>query len=103
MHIVRACVRVDAANACELAVRGGGCPDDVQECIKLCGPCSRGIGKIVAFCRPAGGGVPFDECVCSFTEGAPCPPPGPPRCPGPWQPPPASNAEISFNQTHVQN
>ncbi|KAH9703946.1 putative ribosomal large subunit pseudouridine synthase SVR1 [Citrus sinensis] len=92
-----------SANACELAVRGGGCPDDVQECIKLCGPCFRGIGKVVAFCRPAGGGVPFDECVCSFTEGAPCPPPGPPRCPGPWQPPPASNAEISFNQTHVQN
>lgn len=66
---------------CQLAVTGGGCPD-VNKCVETCRPCYRGIGRITAFCRPAGGGIPFDECVCAFSRGAPCNPPGPPKCPG---------------------
>ncbi|GAY58336.1 hypothetical protein CUMW_186290 [Citrus unshiu] len=89
---------VNPVQGCEVTVRGGGCPGDVEECVKLCGPCWRRIGKVTAFCRSAGGGIPFDECVCSFSDGAPCPPPDPPRCPGPWSPP---SPQITFNQTHV--
>ncbi|KAJ0093099.1 hypothetical protein Patl1_25312 [Pistacia atlantica] len=74
-----------AGKGCELAVRGGGCPD-VNACVAICEPCYRGIGKIRAFCRSAGGGIPFDECICSFSKGAPCNPPAPPKCPGPWPP-----------------
>ncbi|KAJ0035960.1 hypothetical protein Pint_24760 [Pistacia integerrima] len=75
----------DQCKGCELAVRGGGCPD-VNACVAICEPCYRGIGKIRAFCRSAGGGIPFDECICSFAKGAPCNPPAPPKCPGPWPP-----------------
>ncbi|XVF63073.1 hypothetical protein PTKIN_Ptkin09bG0059500 [Pterospermum kingtungense] len=66
---------------CQLAVKGGGCPD-VNKCVETCSPCYRGVGQITAFCRPAGGGIPFDECICYFSHGAPCNPPGPPKCPG---------------------
>lgn len=80
--------------ACTQAVIGGGCPD-VKQCVEVCRPCYRGIGQISVFCRPAGGGIPVDQCVCSFKSGAPCNPPSPPRCPGKW--PPAD--EISANGT----
>jgi hypothetical protein len=67
---------------CELAVIGGGCPN-LNECMLTCQPCYRGVGRITAFCRPAGGGIPFDQCICSFKKGAPCSPKGPPKCPRP--------------------
>ncbi|GAV80601.1 hypothetical protein CFOL_v3_24061 [Cephalotus follicularis] len=73
--------KVDAVG-CEVAVRGGGCPD-IKKCIETCLPCFRGIGRINAYCRLAGGGIPFDECICRFSKGAPCYPPSPPRCPKP--------------------
>ncbi|KAG4182647.1 hypothetical protein ERO13_A09G056800v2 [Gossypium hirsutum] len=66
---------------CELAVKGGGCPK-VKQCAETCRPLYRGIGQITAFCRSAGGGIPFDECMCYFSHGAPCKLPAPPQCPG---------------------
>ncbi|XP_039016891.1 uncharacterized protein LOC120147639 isoform X1 [Hibiscus syriacus] len=65
---------------CQLAVKGGGCPE-VNRCVETCRPCYRGVGQITAFCRSAGGGIPFDECVCYFSHGAPCNLPAPPQCP----------------------
>ncbi|XWS13676.1 hypothetical protein CRYUN_Cryun36dG0058800 [Craigia yunnanensis] len=47
---------------CQQAVKGGGCPD-VSKCVETCRPCYRGVGQITAFCRSAGGGIPFDECA----------------------------------------
>lgn len=74
---------VPTVNAkCQLAVIGGGCPD-TRACLETCRPCYRGYGIISVFCRPAGGGIPFDECICEFKKGAPCNPIGPPRCPKP--------------------
>ncbi|KAJ0093098.1 hypothetical protein Patl1_25313 [Pistacia atlantica] len=72
--------------ACEKATIGGGCPD-VSKCVELCRPCYRGVGIIAVFCRAAGGGIPYDQCICSFKRGAPCDPPAPPRCPALWSPP----------------
>ncbi|OMO85649.1 hypothetical protein COLO4_21519 [Corchorus olitorius] len=66
---------------CPLAVTGGGCPD-LNKCTETCRPCYRGVGKVTAFCKPAGGGIPVDQCICDFSEGAPCNPPAPPQCPG---------------------
>ena len=77
-----------------LAVIGGGCPDP-EKCRETCIPCYRRIGHITAFCRPAGGGIPFDECVCDFTGGARCDPTSGPHCP---KPPSTSNY---FNLTKV--
>lgn len=65
---------------CQLAVKGGGCPE-VKQCVETCRPCYRGIGQLTAFCRSAGGGIPFDECMCYFSHGAPCKLPAPPQCP----------------------
>ncbi|GKV42427.1 hypothetical protein SLEP1_g49834 [Rubroshorea leprosula] len=87
--------RRSSVNAgCTYAVPGGGCPD-VQKCLNdVCRPCYRGVGRIEAVCRAAGGGIPFDECLCIFKNGAPCNPPAPPKCPGP----PAVVTRIIHNQ-----
>ncbi|KAI6691087.1 hypothetical protein NL676_027915 [Syzygium grande] len=66
--------------ACSIAVVGGGCPDH-EKCRETCIPCWRGVGQIASYCRPAGGGIPYDQCICDFKNGAPCPPPGLPKCP----------------------
>ena len=85
---------IPMASACQLAVIGGGCPDP-EKCRETCIPCYRRIGHITAFCRPVGGGIPFDECVCDFTGGARCDPTSGPHCP---KPPSTSNY---FNLTKV--
>ncbi|KAF5736884.1 hypothetical protein HS088_TW14G01039 [Tripterygium wilfordii] len=98
------------ATTCELATRGGGCPN-VKECVEVCRPCYRGIGQILVYCHSAGGGVPFDECMCRFTKGAPCNPSAPPRCPNLWPPQDAgalngtttlgTHHVVYLNQTHA--
>lgn len=68
------------ADGCMVAVIGGGCPNPAA-CVETCRPCYKGIGEVKAFCRPAGGGIPYDQCICSFAKGAPCNPPGCPKSP----------------------
>jgi hypothetical protein len=59
---------VPTVNAnCELAVISGGCPNE-DECMLTCQPCYRGFRVISAFCRPSGGGIPFDQCICSLRK-----------------------------------
>ena len=71
---------VPTVNAnCELAVIGGGCPNE-DECMLTCQPCYWGFRVISAFCRPSGGGIQIDQCICSFKKGVPCSPCGPPKC-----------------------
>ncbi|GMN46736.1 hypothetical protein TIFTF001_015931 [Ficus carica] len=86
---------VPLVGACYVSVVGGGCPN-VAACRQTCSPCYRGVGRVAAYCRAAGGGIPYESCVCSFSGGAPCPPPGPPRCPNP-----PAGAAILTNETHV--
>ncbi|KAG5236572.1 vicilin GC72-A [Salix suchowensis] len=77
---------------------GGGCPDR-QQCLETCRPCYRGYGIIYAFCVGPSGPLPYWECRCSFHKGAPCPPPGPPQCPGRW--PRALTNSTTLNGTLV--
>ncbi|KAI4317870.1 hypothetical protein L6164_025701 [Bauhinia variegata] len=86
-------------SGCQQAVIGGGCPD-LSQCMETCRPCYRGIGEVHVFCRPAGGGILFDECVCSMEKGAPCNPPGPPQCPRPWPPPATSATNLTETLQH---
>ncbi|KAK4758429.1 hypothetical protein SAY87_019730 [Trapa incisa] len=68
------------AESCTVSVIGGGCPN-LAACTETCRPCYIGNGQIRAFCQPAGGGIPYDQCICSFYEGAPCIPRGCPKQP----------------------
>lgn len=54
-----------------------------------------GVGEIHAYCRPAGGGVPFNECVCSMQKGASCNVTRPPQCPRPWPPPSSGDSNVN--------
>ncbi|KAJ6898758.1 hypothetical protein NC652_025320 [Populus alba x Populus x berolinensis] len=81
-----------------LSTIGGGCPDK-RQCLEICRPCYRGYGIIEAYCVGPGGPFPYWECRCAFKKGAPCPPPGPPQCPGRW-PPPLTNS-TTLNGTLV--
>ncbi|KAM0985710.1 hypothetical protein ACFX13_013170 [Malus domestica] len=65
---------------CYLATIGGGCPDKHQ-CEITCSTCNRGVGEVRSFCKPGGGGIPYEQCVCVMAKGAPCSPPPPPKCP----------------------
>lgn len=85
---------VPLVGACNVSVVGGGCPD-VKACGLTCSPCYRGIGRVTAYCRAPDGGIPA-LCVCEFTEGAPCPPPGTPKCPNQL-----AGATILTNKIHV--
>ncbi|KAL4642328.1 hypothetical protein ACB092_02G008400, partial [Castanea dentata] len=71
---------VPKVNGCEIAVISGGCPD-IKTCLVTCRPCYRGVGMVNVYCGPAGGGIPFDQCICRISRGAPCSPVGPPHCP----------------------
>uniref|UniRef100_A0A2N9F5P5 Uncharacterized protein n=1 Tax=Fagus sylvatica TaxID=28930 RepID=A0A2N9F5P5_FAGSY len=97
--VLAAKTMVSKVKGCELAVIGGGCPD-YNACVETCRPCFRGIGSVAVYCRPAGGGIPYDQCVCRMKHGAPCDPPAPPQCPRPW-PPHAATASNLNEQTHV--
>ncbi|KAG4910401.1 hypothetical protein JHK82_056427 [Glycine max] len=88
---------ISKGNSCELSVIGGGCPD-LKECTETCRPCYRGIGEVHAYCVPASGGIPYDQCVCRMMNGAPCNPAGPPICPRPW--PPTATIATNHSQTH---
>ena len=79
-------------DACELATIGGGCPD-ILKCKETCLPCFQGVGEVSFYCRPANAAIPYDECVCSMSKGAPCNVPG---CPKPWNPPsPSSEGNVN--------
>ena len=57
---------VPKVNGCEIAVIGGGCPD-IKACLETCRPCYRGVGMVNVYCLPAGGGIPFDQCICRMS------------------------------------
>ncbi|KAM0985244.1 hypothetical protein ACFX2I_012472 [Malus domestica] len=78
------------AKVCRLATIGGGCPD-VHECNLTCSPCYRNVGRVTSYCDPGGEGFPFGSCVCVMSDGAPCNPRGPPKCPN-WPRSVAANA-----------
>lgn len=61
---------------------GGGCPDN-EKCLLTCSGCNRGSGKVRASCAAPGAGIYWWICRCYFSDGAPCPPTGGPKCPGP--------------------
>ncbi|WCJ23827.1 hypothetical protein M5689_005830 [Euphorbia peplus] len=74
----------DASQDCDyLSTIGGGCPD-VNACLETCRPCYRGIGIVTPGCAGPDGPFPYWVCRCYFRNGAPCPPPGPPKCPKTW-------------------
>lgn len=85
---------VKANKVCYLATIGGGCPDEYQ-CALTCSTCYRGVGKVASYCRAGGGGFPYDSCVCAMSDGAPCSPSGPPKCPN-WPRPHSSTNLIEI-------
>ncbi|KAI5347744.1 PREDICTED: MTR_3g105840 [Prunus dulcis] len=77
---VRRMVPMVNADECSLASIGGGCPDE-DECTMTCITCYRNVGHVRSYCRSGGEGIPFDSCICVMSDGAPCNPIGPPKCP----------------------
>nr|XP_011462912.1 PREDICTED: uncharacterized protein LOC105351107 [Fragaria vesca subsp. vesca] len=83
-------VRRVSGNVCRLTSITGGCPDE-HECSLTCSTCYRNVGTVSSYCESIGTPVPVIQCVCVMANGAPCSPPGEPKCPNWPRSPPISS------------